>query len=64
MSGNPNAGAEGCSLGYLSPHVVNATTAQHVKATLQFAKKYNIRLNIKNTGHNPEKRQAYPTPEF
>jgi hypothetical protein len=56
VSGDPNAGGKGCSLGYLSPYVVNATTAQHVRATLQFAEKHNVRLNIKNTGHNPEKR--------
>ncbi|CAG8285049.1 unnamed protein product [Penicillium nalgiovense] len=56
VSGNPYAGSNGCSLGYLSPYVVNATTAQHAQATLQFAKKHNLRLNIKNTGHNPEKR--------
>ncbi|KAJ5250772.1 hypothetical protein N7489_001182 [Penicillium chrysogenum] len=58
VSGDPNARAKGCSLGYLSPYVVNATTAQHVQATLQFAKDHNLRLNIKNTGHNPEKSSA------
>ena len=56
ISGDPNAGAKGCSLGYLSPYVVNATTAQHMRANLQFAEKHNLRLNNKNTGHNPEKR--------
>ncbi|KAJ5361026.1 hypothetical protein N7541_001870 [Penicillium brevicompactum] len=59
VSGDPNAGAKGCSIGFLSPYVVNATTAQQVKATLHFAKKHNVRLNIKNTGHNPEKSSAY-----
>ncbi|KAJ6039271.1 uncharacterized protein N7446_014019 [Penicillium canescens] len=59
ISGDPDAGAKGCSLGYLSPYVVNATTAQQVQAILGFAKKHNIRLNIKNTGHNPEKSSAY-----
>ncbi|KAF3386909.1 putative FAD-linked oxidoreductase [Penicillium rolfsii] len=58
ISGDPNAGAKGCSLGYLSAYVVNATSAQHVKATLHFVKEHNLRLNIKNTGHNPEKSQA------
>ncbi|KAH8429146.1 FAD-binding oxidoreductase [Aspergillus melleus] len=33
--------------------------AQHVQATLRFANKHNIRLTIKNTGHNPEKSSGY-----
>ncbi|CAI7626400.1 unnamed protein product [Penicillium bialowiezense] len=58
VSGDINAGFKGCSLGNLSAFVVNATTAQHVKAAIQFATKHNVRLNIKNTGHNPEKRSV------
>ncbi|KAL4919489.1 hypothetical protein BDW62DRAFT_179025 [Aspergillus aurantiobrunneus] len=59
VSGDPNAVSKGCSLGNLSPYVVNATTAAHVQATLKFAKENNIRINVKNTGHNPEKSSAY-----
>ncbi|CAG8195053.1 unnamed protein product [Penicillium olsonii] len=59
VSGDINAGSKGCSLGNLSPFAVNATTAQHVKAAIQFASKHKVRLNIKNTGHNPEKSSAY-----
>ncbi|KAI3533997.1 hypothetical protein CSPX01_12348 [Colletotrichum filicis] len=49
--GDTQAGATDCSLGTLSPYVVNATEAGHVKAALQFAEDHNLRLNIKNTGH-------------
>ncbi|CAG8920191.1 unnamed protein product [Penicillium salamii] len=59
VSGDFNAGKKGCSIGNLSPFVVNATTAEHIKTTLRFAKKHNVRLNIKNTGHNPEKSSAF-----
>jgi hypothetical protein len=58
LSGDPLAGEKGCSLGYMSPYVVNATAAEHVQGALHFAKKHNLRLNVKNTGHNPEKRYA------
>lgn len=56
LSGDPDAPSKGCSLGNLSPYVINATEASHVQAALKFAKAHNLRLNIKNTGHNPEKR--------
>ncbi|KAJ3941139.1 uncharacterized protein N0V96_009017 [Colletotrichum fioriniae] len=49
--GNTQAGATGCSLGALSPYVVNATEAGHLQAALEFAEDHNLRLNIKNTGH-------------
>ncbi|KAK0737580.1 hypothetical protein B0T21DRAFT_383523 [Apiosordaria backusii] len=32
--------------------VINATTARHVQLGVQFAKKHNIRLVVKNTGHD------------
>ncbi|CEL09795.1 hypothetical protein ASPCAL12924 [Aspergillus calidoustus] len=59
ISGDPDAASKGCSLGNLSPYVVNATTAAHVQSAIRFARKNNLRLNIKNTGHNPEKSSAY-----
>ncbi|CAG7966762.1 unnamed protein product [Penicillium nalgiovense] len=55
ITGDPHAAAKGCSLGNLSPYVVNATSATHVQAALRFAKEKNLRINVKNTGHNPEK---------
>lgn len=30
-----------------------------MQAALGFAGKYNIRFNVKNTGHNPEKRFVF-----
>ncbi|KAJ5425253.1 hypothetical protein N7465_000323, partial [Penicillium sp. CMV-2018d] len=59
LSGDPDAGLRGCTLGNLSPYVINATEASHVQAALKFAKAHNLRLNIKNTGHNPDKSSAY-----
>ncbi|EON65973.1 hypothetical protein W97_05215 [Coniosporium apollinis CBS 100218] len=52
VTGDPNAGNRGCSLGRYPVYVVNATEASHVQAALKFAKERNIRLNVKNTGHN------------
>ncbi|KAJ4155028.1 hypothetical protein LMH87_000294 [Akanthomyces muscarius] len=41
-----------CDLGNFPAYTVNATSAQHVAAAIEFAKDYNIRLVIKNTGHD------------
>ncbi|KAI6753925.1 hypothetical protein HG530_013101 [Fusarium avenaceum] len=49
--GDPGAGERGCSNDVLPAYVVNATTTDHVAATLKFAAEKNIRLVIKNTGH-------------
>ncbi|KAJ6012402.1 hypothetical protein N7522_002757 [Penicillium canescens] len=59
ISGDLNVTSKGCSLGNLSPYVVNATTTAHVQTAIRFARKNNLRLNVKNTGHNPEKSSAY-----
>jgi FAD/FMN-containing dehydrogenase len=40
-----------CQLGRLSPYGVNVQTNQDVVQALQFAKKFNIKVVIKNTGH-------------
>ncbi|KAF6820887.1 FAD binding domain protein [Colletotrichum plurivorum] len=52
VAGDPDAGKKGCSLGALPPYVVNATDASDVQKALRFAKKRNLRVTIKNTGHN------------
>ena len=41
-----------CDLSKFPPYVVNATSAAHVKAAVDFATKTDVRLNIKNTGHD------------
>ncbi|SPO03649.1 related to isoamyl alcohol oxidase [Cephalotrichum gorgonifer] len=41
-----------CSPEGYPAYVVNATTAEHVRLSINFARKHNIRLNVKNTGHD------------
>ncbi|KAL7922893.1 hypothetical protein ACQKWADRAFT_326522 [Trichoderma austrokoningii] len=41
-----------CSPAGYPAYVVNASTAEHIKIGIDFARKYNVRLNIKNTGHD------------
>ncbi|RMJ12262.1 hypothetical protein CDV36_008058, partial [Fusarium kuroshium] len=52
VGGDPLAGERGCSLGVYPPYVVNATEAAHVQAALKFVNTWNLRINIKNTGHS------------
>ncbi|KAL3492087.1 hypothetical protein BJX62DRAFT_236521 [Aspergillus germanicus] len=59
LTGNVNAGKEGCSIGNYPPYVVNATEADHAQAAVKFAKKWNLRLNVKNTGHSGGRSIAY-----
>ncbi|KAB8069122.1 hypothetical protein BDV29DRAFT_161738 [Aspergillus leporis] len=51
ITGNANAGEQGCSLGAYPPYIINVTSAEDVQAGVRFAKKWNLRMNIKNTGH-------------
>lgn len=41
-----------CTLGPNPRYVVNATTVDHIRATLAFAALHNIRLVVKSTGHD------------
>ncbi|KAM0263348.1 hypothetical protein ACHAQJ_001204 [Trichoderma viride] len=41
-----------CSLGRMSAYYVDAEVPTDVQATLQFTNRHNIRLSIKNTGHD------------
>ncbi|RDA89010.1 hypothetical protein CP532_0668 [Ophiocordyceps camponoti-leonardi (nom. inval.)] len=41
-----------CSSQGYPPYVINASTSEHVKAGIDFAKEHNIRLVVKNTGHD------------
>ncbi len=45
------ARSSGCKLGNYVSYVVNVTGASDVQAALQFAKQNNVRIVIKNTGH-------------
>ncbi|KAF2454444.1 FAD binding domain-containing protein [Lineolata rhizophorae] len=49
----PAQNAQGtCTLGFLPEYVVMAKTAEHVQAGVQFAAEHNLRLVIRNTGHD------------
>lgn len=50
-----------CSLGTLASYYVDVREASHISATLQFAKKHNIQISIKNTGHDFFGRSVGPT---
>jgi hypothetical protein len=41
-----------CTIGYLSEYVIMATTKEHIKAGIDFTRTNNIRLVIRNTGHD------------
>ena len=46
---NPNGT---CTLGYLPKYVIMATKKEHIKAGIDFARTNNIRVLIRNTGHD------------
>jgi hypothetical protein len=46
---NPSAS---CTQGYLSDYAIVATKEKHIAAGVKFARKNNIRLTIRNTGHD------------
>ncbi|CAK7203866.1 hypothetical protein SEUCBS139899_006615 [Sporothrix eucalyptigena] len=49
----PTPGASGgCTQGGYPVYVVNVSTAAHVQAAVNFARNQNVRLVIKNTGHD------------
>ncbi|GJD03912.1 FAD binding domain protein [Colletotrichum higginsianum] len=52
VDGVPGAGDRGCSLGALPSYVVNVTGPEEVQGALRFAREKNLRVVIKNTGHN------------
>ena len=60
--GDVTAGQKGCSQGGLPQYVVNVTDPGHVQTTLKFSKERNLRVNIKNTGHNGAGRQVESLP--
>ncbi|KAI1483620.1 hypothetical protein F4774DRAFT_425387 [Daldinia eschscholtzii] len=50
---NPFFGPSGtCSLGNLATYTINVSSAADVVAGIRFAQEHNIRLTIKNTGHD------------
>lgn len=49
-----------CSQGRISLYSVQAKSAAHIEAAVQFAKQHNLRLAIKNSGHDFMGRSAAP----
>jgi hypothetical protein len=49
-----------CSLGTLAAYYVDVRDATHISTTLQFSKKHNLRISIKNTGHDFAGRSVGP----
>lgn len=49
-----------CSLGRLAPYYVAVRTPSHISAALQFAQAHNIRISVKNTGHDFFGRSTVP----
>ncbi|KAK4223157.1 hypothetical protein QBC38DRAFT_488250 [Podospora fimiseda] len=50
---NPQMGSEGqCRMGNLAPYAIRVTGASDVAAGVKFASENNIRLTMKNTGHD------------
>jgi hypothetical protein len=43
---------DSCTLGYYGVYVIMATKAKHVKAGIDFARRNNLRLIVRNTGHD------------
>ncbi|KAL1960391.1 hypothetical protein VTO42DRAFT_7690 [Malbranchea cinnamomea] len=41
-----------CTIGYYPVYVVNVSAPEHAAAAVRFASEKNLRLNIKNTGHD------------
>lgn len=52
ITGDTDAGIRGCQQGHYSQYVVNASSVADVVSAIRFAKWRNLRLVIKNTGHD------------
>ncbi|KAM6487652.1 hypothetical protein HDV62DRAFT_400066 [Trichoderma sp. SZMC 28011] len=48
----PGRNSSSCAMGESAIYSINATTPEAISAGLKFAKEYNIRVTIKNTGHD------------
>jgi FAD/FMN-containing dehydrogenase len=49
-----------CDLGRLASYYVDVQDPSHISSTLKFAKSHNLRLSIKNTGHDFYGRSSVP----
>ncbi|ORY36743.1 FAD-binding domain-containing protein [Rhizoclosmatium globosum] len=53
-------GPGSCELGRLSPYALVASSPKDISAAILFAKRYNIKVVIKNTGHDLQGRSSAP----
>ncbi|KAK5994626.1 FAD-linked oxidoreductase ZEB1-like protein [Cladobotryum mycophilum] len=61
LESNPEETTYGnCSIGRLASYYVDVRETSHISAALQFAKVHNIRISIKNTGHDFFGRSSVP----
>jgi hypothetical protein len=51
LNGTCSPWLEGCTIGNIVDYAINVSSASDAAAGLLFAQKHNIRLVIKNTGH-------------
>jgi hypothetical protein len=52
LAANPSKQAASCTLGNLAQYAINVTDAKAAIAGVKFAWDKNIRLTVKNTGHD------------
>jgi len=52
LAADPSKQAASCSLGNLAQYAINITDAKSAIASIKFARNKNIRLTVKNTGHD------------
>ncbi|KAH8889226.1 FAD-binding domain-containing protein [Thozetella sp. PMI_491] len=52
ITGDPDAGQNGCTIGGYPVYVLNATEPTQIQTVVKFANRHNLRLNIKATGHS------------
>ncbi|KID83959.1 isoamyl alcohol oxidase [Metarhizium guizhouense ARSEF 977] len=61
LESNPEETLYGnCSIGRLASYYVDVRNTSHISAALQFAKAHDIRISIKNTGHDFYGRSSVP----
>lgn len=61
LESNPEETVYGnCSIGRLASYYVDVRNTSHISAALQFAKAHNIRISVKNTGHDFFGRSSVP----
>ena len=58
VTGDPDAGDKGCTIGGYPVYALDAREERHVQEVVRFAAEKRIRLNVKSTGHSFNGRSA------